>query len=678
MAPIRHHEHRKILYRGLFFLTLLAAAVLYAAPPAWWTTRQVLDPSRPPDDYAVVNQGQAKAMAKKAFEEMQLRFAPWGGAGPTLTSLIQSWQTPSLTRDDYLALNVGQLKTLAAPFYDRLYELGWRINPAHPNRRYPWENLPTPAPTPDDYAVANVGQLKNLFALDFATIAASLPPPQSLSQQSSSSSWSSSSSSRNSSSQLSSLFSSQSRSSSASFSSSLSASPLPNATASSSFSHSHSRASSSSSSQFSFYISSQSSSHFSSVSHSSSSSSSSRAHSASSSSPPTLPVSDPYLWITAQISPTTAPNGAFTLPDLSGYDHHATQANPTHAPQRIQPQGASYHVLNFDGVDDHLTLAPGLSDFSEGLTAIVVARPTEARYARFFDFSNGMWQNNILFGHAWAHPNTALFYNVIRNGQDLPDRRLLTPSGHLTTDRLKIYTISASPIVTTNGTLAQATISVDGIPIATTTTQHPATITRTLNLIGKSAWSSEPTFRGHIAEIILFRRVLSSSETNLIHSHLMRRYYEDSDGDELPDVWELRYGLEPDNPGSAKDPEHGANGDPDGDGVTNIDEFENGTDPFQSDTDNDACLDSEEIQVGTNPLNADSSVSKNLFYNKFNREDLISEEGCMPISLFNIKQQEGWSDKMLSMLGDESSRIAFNYVESNLKTNIALSKGTIR
>ncbi|MDW8348638.1 MAG: hypothetical protein RML49_00010 [Verrucomicrobiae bacterium] len=54
MAPIRHHEHRKILSRSLPILILLAAAVLYAAPPAWWTARQVLDPSRPADDYALV------------------------------------------------------------------------------------------------------------------------------------------------------------------------------------------------------------------------------------------------------------------------------------------------------------------------------------------------------------------------------------------------------------------------------------------------------------------------------------------------------------------------------------------------------------------------------------------------------------------------------------------------
>ncbi|NLH74582.1 MAG: hypothetical protein GX456_16155 [Verrucomicrobia bacterium] len=50
----------------------------------------------------------------------------------------------------------------------------------------------------------------------------------------------------------------------------------------------------------------------------------------------------------------------------------------------------------------------------------------------------------------------------------------------------------------------------------------------------------------------------------------------DSDGDGLPDDWEIRYGLSPFR-SSGND---GADGDPDGDGIPNKDEYRNGTEPW--------------------------------------------------------------------------------------------------
>lgn len=53
----------------------------------------------------------------------------------------------------------------------------------------------------------------------------------------------------------------------------------------------------------------------------------------------------------------------------------------------------------------------------------------------------------------------------------------------------------------------------------------------------------------------------------------------DTDGDGLPDWWEIAYGLDPKDPTG----DNGADGNPDNDGYTNMEEFLNGTDPMVPD-----------------------------------------------------------------------------------------------
>lgn len=69
---------------------------------------------------------------------------------------------------------------------------------------------------------------------------------------------------------------------------------------------------------------------------------------------------------------------------------------------------------------------------------------------------------------------------------------------------------------------------------------------------------------------------------------------EDIDEDGLPNEWEIKYGL---NPEDKRDGEQ----DPDFDRLTNKKEYEYGTDPKKSDTDNDGYKDGEEVQGGFNP-----------------------------------------------------------------------------
>jgi len=87
---------------------------------------------------------------------------------------------------------------------------------------------------------------------------------------------------------------------------------------------------------------------------------------------------------------------------------------------------------------------------------------------------------------------------------------------------------------------------------------------------------------------------------------------EDTDHDGLKNRWEALYGYDPRDPSTRKTPKPGggylldSEEDPDFDGLTNLQEQAHGTHPFLADTDGDGWDDATEIRDGTDPLDPNS------------------------------------------------------------------------
>ncbi len=75
---------------------------------------------------------------------------------------------------------------------------------------------------------------------------------------------------------------------------------------------------------------------------------------------------------------------------------------------------------------------------------------------------------------------------------------------------------------------------------------------------------------------------------------------DDIDGDGLPDSWESANGLDPYTAGASNDP--------DSDGLNNLEEYANSTNPIKADTDDDGMPDGFEVANGLDPLSNDASL----------------------------------------------------------------------
>jgi len=121
--------------------------------------------------------------------------------------------------------------------------------------------------------------------------------------------------------------------------------------------------------------------------------------------------------------------------------------------------------------------------------------------------------------------------------------------------------------------------------------------------VQEDAWGTNVQFIGTIDEVAVYDRALSEADAR-------RHYYSafpDTDTDNMADNYETKYGL-------VVGVNDGA-GDPDLDGLTNLEEFNQLTNPFLEDTDGDGLTDDVETgsgtwtslsDTGTDPLNPDS------------------------------------------------------------------------
>jgi hypothetical protein len=176
----------------------------------------------------------------------------------------------------------------------------------------------------------------------------------------------------------------------------------------------------------------------------------------------------------------------------------------------------------------------------------------------------------------------------------------------------------------------------------------------------------------------------------------------DCDGDGMPDGWEVWSALDPHDPNDAT-------GDPDADGLTNLQEYQYGTSPYSTESDGDSMPDAWEVQYGTkpnvndakedadydgvsnyqeyldntNPTDPQSGRQMLLGRWRFDIENemfFLGDQGQMPMWTNGVQFTSGVSDGGVALWYDENTNacyLRYQETETNGVPNFNCRSGTI-
>ena len=413
-----------------------------------------------------------------------------------------------------------------------------------------------------------------------------------------------------------------------------------------------------------------------------------------------VPMSGLALWLKADegVDADGASN-VLKWTDYSGRGNHAVQGNSALRPRLISNAVNGRPALRFDGIDDFLDLPPAtaanmsLSDFRNGLTAFIVARPTVLQTsARFLTLSRGGSSHVVSIAYnkpfSYSEMSSNLEYYLSNPNSGVSS---VVAWRALNAKRFAFQQVTQSPSSAGNGTVEirgnGSLLATGEVPLPSYSAAQP----RDKNYVGRSSFANQPFLNADISEILLYQRPLSATERrevdyyfykkyrlsiylpppsispatgtsaassiavqiaatetppagvqtfiryttdgsepnwnspgfsgtagsfNLLRSAVVRAkvfldpytssgssssqyWINDADQDGLDDGWEATYGF------SSSDPADAA-GDLDGDGLSNLREFQLGTHPGAVDSNGDGFTDYTAVQMGWDPISLDS------------------------------------------------------------------------
>jgi alpha-tubulin suppressor-like RCC1 family protein len=289
----------------------------------------------------------------------------------------------------------------------------------------------------------------------------------------------------------------------------------------------------------------------------------------------TLPMSGIKLWLRGDLGVVSNVNNLVTTwTDESGNGNSATAGTST-APLAVGNAIGNKPALRFNGQNTSLSL-PNLLQGATAVEAFVILRAASSSPSG----NRGLWSFGSNYRNAYPQSN-----GQIVDDFGSGDRYTFSPNAPITEQHLYNVVSSSTEWTSRMNGAVQFTYGSNGVGF------WPWPV---LGSGGAVSGYGSTNFDGDIAEVLIYDHALTQSERNAVTAYCMGKYglldsdadgivdwkeaqlgtnpsNPDTDGDGMPDGWEINHSLNP----LAND----AGIDSDGDTYTNLQEYQNGTDP---------------------------------------------------------------------------------------------------
>ncbi|MDF3066786.1 MAG: hypothetical protein K0R38_2387 [Polyangiaceae bacterium] len=222
-----------------------------------------------------------------------------------------------------------------------------------------------------------------------------------------------------------------------------------------------------------------------------------------------IPQDGLALWLMADHGIGEVEGGAVAVwSDFSVNESDAKQSLGSLQPKLVPNARGSLPLLEFDGVDDRLSLPSGFADFSAGLSVFIIAsQSSDQGCPSLLQLSNEPEAQDVEVGRFHG----AVHYEVAEDdvwGED----------DSFALQQLVLVGVTHAPG-------KNPELQLNAMHMETGTfTALPEVKERTNNFIGRSLYQGCEPFHGRIGEIILYSRALDTTERLAVHLYLQNKW----------------------------------------------------------------------------------------------------------------------------------------------------------